>query len=158
MSSTTAAEAATSGTDNSPGWGSTRRGLVNRALGNLRRDAATSLRRASDGAPGCLHLEGRHEASLVLLDELCDLQLDADTPTGAMAAIPYAGTLAWCDAAPEGLKALRGLVARAASGGTPTVSRAVYCRRDRRREALPSPPQPRQSPSNTGRSFFTKAW
>lgn len=108
------------------------------ALENLRRLARAGLRRETEGALMRLRLDGRFDASLMLLDEVWDAQLADQTPGGALVAVPQPGMLLYCDvAAPRGLPELRARVAQLAAGSSDTLSRQVFYRSRGAWEALP---------------------
>lgn len=110
------------------------------ALANLRARAAEGWRLQAEGPLQRLHLDGRHDAGLLLLDELWQGPLAAHTPGGALAAAPADGELLCCDVAtPGGLAALRARIAQRRAEGGPLLSRSVFYRREGRWEAMPAP-------------------
>ena len=69
-----------------------------------------------------------------------DAQLAAQTPGGALAAVPQPGMLLYCDvAAPRGLPELRARVEQATATSADTLSRKVFYRSRGAWEALPDP-------------------
>jgi hypothetical protein len=90
-----------------------------------------------------LVLNGNHEASLVLLDELWDgNKLDGATPNGAVVSIPARDVCAFCDAADrEAIRALRTIGPRVRKGGaapSTLVTDTLYVRRGGRWHPLPA--------------------
>lgn len=110
------------------------------ALANLAARADSGWRLQAEGPLQRLHLDGRHDAGLLLLDALWQGPLAAQMPGGALAAIPADDELLCCDvAAPGGLAALRARIAQRQAAGAALLSQAVFYRRDGRWEALPPP-------------------
>ena len=95
--------------------GLTRDGLHRKALQNLTAIVKRpGLLRQVDNPPylGFL-LDGEHESSLVLLDDLWKAVLRDDCPNGAVVAIPARDLCMFCDAdSPEGISALREMAAK----------------------------------------------
>lgn len=116
--------------------------LLEQALANLRRRAAAGLARRAVG-PGPvvqLQLDGCFDAALMMLPELWDTQLAAETPNGALVAVPQPGMLLYCDvAAPGGLPTLRQRVADATVDAATRLTPTVFYRRPGAWEALPAP-------------------
>lgn len=116
--------------------------LLERALANLRQRAAAGLARRALG-PGPvvqLQLDGCFDAALMMLPELWDTQLAAETPNGALVAVPQPGLLLYCDvAASGGLAALRQCVADATVDAATRLTPTVFYRRPGAWEALPAP-------------------
>lgn len=110
------------------------------ALANLDTKVAAGWRLQAEGSVQRVHLDGRHEAGLLLLDALWQGPLAAHMPGGALAAIPADDELLCCDvAAPGGLAALRARIAQRWTAGAAMASQTVFYRRDGRWEALPAP-------------------
>lgn len=95
--------------------GLTRDGLHRKALQNLTAIVKRpGLLRQVDNPPylGFL-LDGEHESSLVLIDDLWKAVLRDDCPNGAVVAIPARDLCMFCDAdSPEGISALREMAAK----------------------------------------------
>lgn len=124
--------------DQAAAWGVPPQAVFDTALGNLQARAGQTLRRAEADGYTLLQLDGRLEASLMLLDALWDQELAARTPSGALVAVPRPGLLAFSDiAAPGALQALRAFVAREAAEGALALSGDLFYRRDRKWERLP---------------------
>jgi hypothetical protein len=95
--------------------GLTRDGLHRKALQNLSALARRPglLRKVENPPFVGLLLDGDHESSLVLLDEIWRAVLRDDCPNGAVVTIPARDLCAYCDAgSPEGIIALREMAAK----------------------------------------------
>ena len=115
--------------------------LHEQAPANLSARAAAGWQLQADGPLERLHLDGRHDACLMLLDALWRGPLAAHTPGGALAAIPGDGERLFCDVTtPGGLieATLEKIPNRPLRGGR--LSTTVRAR-------PPQPPHPARSTS-----------
>ncbi len=97
--------------------GLTRDGLHRKAMQNLLAivQRPNQLRRIENPPYMGFLLDGEHESSLVLIDDLWRQMIRMDCPNGVIVAIPTRDTCAFCDAgSPEGIIALREMIARLA--------------------------------------------
>lgn len=95
--------------------GLTRDGLHRKALQNLMAIVKRpgQLRQVENPPYMGFLLDGEHESSLVLIDELWNAVLRNDCPNGAVVAIPARDLCMFCDAdSPEGIIALREMCAK----------------------------------------------
>ena len=95
--------------------GLTRDGLHRKALQNLMAIAKRpgQLRQVDHPPYMGFLLDGEHESSLVLVDEVWNAVLRNDCPNGAVVAIPARDLCMFCDAdSPEGIVALREMCAK----------------------------------------------
>jgi hypothetical protein len=116
-------------------------------LDQLHEASLANLMKLVKGQPGLriddsrpcagLLLDGDHGSSLVLLDGVWDAVLKDRTPNGAVVAIPLRDVLMFCDAAADGIAAMR--AKRAELAGNPKlISRERLRRRDGRWTILPA--------------------
>jgi hypothetical protein len=121
-------------------WGRNEQQAHAVAMRNLARLAPRMRYARQPGSYTGLLLNGNHEASLMLLDELWDREIAPQTPNGAVVSIAARDVCAFCDAADAAaLQGLRKLGPKLRSAGTPAsqlITDRLFVRRKGRWQLL----------------------